>query len=311
MATPAVQAPTKAATAPTVNPAVEAKRHFEQGVALYLDKNYQTALTEFQAARQLSPSATLLYNIGLTQKAMFNYLEAIQTLELFLTQTARDPKVTQARRREVNQLVAEMKALLGDIRITVLPVAANVAVDGQQMAVPPGAPTALKLAAGPHTVVAGAPGFFDQAMAVTVTAGAAQDIAFTLVAIPTTGRITVSANVANTVIVIDGQNWGAAPMIVELPAGGHQIQATADGHLAYQGDLIVVAGQDRPFQVALQPLALIALPDDAAREPVYKKWWFWAGVGGAVAAGVLIAVLTADTEQPLSGTLSPGAQPTR
>ena len=296
--------------APPQNPAVEAKRHFEQGVALYVDKNYQAALAEFQAARQLSASPTLLYNIGLTQKALFNYLEAIQTLEAFLTQGARDPKVTPARRREVHQLVSEMKALLGDARITVTPVAATLTVDGRMIAVPLGVPTVVKLAAGPHTLLAAAPGFVDQPLPITVTAGGVQDVAFALVALPTTARITISGNVANTAIRIDGQAWGSAPMLVELPAGGHQIQASAQGHLTYQGDLVVVAGQDRVFQVALQPLALVALPDEASKDPLYKKWWFWAGIGAAVATGIVIAVATAQTEGPLKGTLSPGVQPT-
>jgi hypothetical protein len=308
---PPVPAAPVPAAPPPPTPAVEAKRHFEQGVALYGDRNYQAALAEFRAARQLSPSPILLYNIGLTQKALFNYLDAIETLEAFFAQSARDPKVTPARRREVQQLVAEMKALLGDVRLAVVPVEATITVDGQKVQILPGAPRLLKLAAGPHTLGASAPGFVNQTVPVTVTAGAAQDVAFTLVAVPTTARIAVTANVANAAIRIDDQDRGPAPVSIELPAGGHQIQATAGGHLVYQGDLMVVAGQDRSFQVTLQPLALVALPDDARQQPLYKKWWFWAGIGAAIGAGVVIAIATSETQAPLMGTLSPGLGSTR
>jgi hypothetical protein len=43
---------------------------------------------------------------------------------------------------------------------------------------------------------------------------------------------------------------------------------------------------DAPPVVNLQDAAA-----PAARPPVYKRWWFWTGVGGAVAAGVLGVVL--------------------
>ena len=45
--------------------------------AVYNDGDYNTALSEFEAAYKAHPSPGVLYNVGLTQKALFRYPEAI------------------------------------------------------------------------------------------------------------------------------------------------------------------------------------------------------------------------------------------
>ena len=77
-------APAPPAPAPPAapDPAVleEAKRHFAQGVALYNDGNYNAALAEFEAAYRVRPSPGVLDNIGLTQKGLVRYNDAIASL---------------------------------------------------------------------------------------------------------------------------------------------------------------------------------------------------------------------------------------
>lgn len=38
-----------------------------------------------------------------------------------------------------------------------------------------------------------------------------------------------------------------------------------------------------------EPLALVIGKESAGATPIYGKWWFWAGLGGAVVAGIVIA----------------------
>src|SRR6185503_20787563 len=85
-AQPAPAPAPKVVAPPAENPAVveEAKRHFEQGVALFNDGNYSAALAEFEAAYKTRPAPAVLYNIGLTQKALFRYPEAIDSLTRYL-----------------------------------------------------------------------------------------------------------------------------------------------------------------------------------------------------------------------------------
>jgi hypothetical protein len=38
-------------------------------------------------------------------------------------------------------------------------------------------------------------------------------------------------------------------------------------------------------------------------QPIYKKWWFWTGVGVVVAGGIVTAILlTRPSNSPCSGT---------
>src|SRR5688572_27337660 len=68
----------------------EARGHFERAVGLYESADYTNALTAFQAAYDTAPAATILYNIGLTNKALNRYPTAIEALERYLADSARD-----------------------------------------------------------------------------------------------------------------------------------------------------------------------------------------------------------------------------
>src|SRR5438046_1159177 len=95
-----------------------AKHHFQQGAVLYNHQNFNGALAEFLAAYQSRPSPAVLYNIGLTQKALFRYNDSIQSLERYLTE---ETGLTAERRAEVKQLIGEMRALLADVTFDIAP----------------------------------------------------------------------------------------------------------------------------------------------------------------------------------------------
>jgi hypothetical protein len=54
------------------------------------------------------------------------------------------------------------------------------------------------------------------------------------------------------------------------------------------------------------PAALVTSPSEpeAPSRPVYKRWWFWTGIGAVVAGGVLTAVLLTRNNGP-QGSLAP------
>src|SRR5437667_5120034 len=108
----------------------EAKRHFDQGVALFNDGDFGGALAEFEASYQIRPSAGVLYNVGLTQKALYRYDEALASLRKFLVDAQKIPK---DRRAEVTQLITEIQALLATVTFEVTPKGTTVALDGRQL----------------------------------------------------------------------------------------------------------------------------------------------------------------------------------
>ncbi len=273
--------------------AEEAKHHFTQAVALYNDGNYNAALTEFEAAYRLRPSVpAVLYNIGLTQKALFRYSEAIASLHRYL---AEEQKVPPERRAQVEQIIGEMKALLADITLNVAPDGATVVVDGRVMGKAPVG--TLGIAAGNHTLEVAADGFRPVKRELMVTAGAPFTINIKLELIPKTARVHIMASRPQALVVIDGQGYGFAPVDVELSGGGHQLEITAPKYLPYRTELVVVAGQPRSIDATLE-----------RRSRIYEKWYFWTPLA-AVAAGAAIGLGVGLTqrEPPIQGTLAPGA----
>src|SRR3569623_2657481 len=136
-------------TPPTPANLAEARLHFQQGVALFRGQNVDAALAEFRGAYGISGEPVVLYNVGLTFKALFRYAEAIDILERCLSEsTGRGRPGAKERRAEVEALGSEMRSLLADVTVVLSPADATLRIDGH--------PTALavdgvvKLPAGTH-----------------------------------------------------------------------------------------------------------------------------------------------------------------
>lgn len=270
----------------------EAKRHFQQAVALYNDGNYSAALAEFEAAYQTRPAAAVLYNIGLSQKALFRYPEAISSLRRYLDGS---PRLTQEQRTRTEEIIAEMKALLADVKLEVTPEGAAVRIDERDYGKAP--LTGLQLAAGSHTIEVSADGYEPARRELMVTAGVPSELRVELAAIPRTGKARITSSQPQSLVTIDGQSYGFAPVDVELPAGGHQLEVSAAKYETQRSELVLTAGQSRDIDVTLKKT-----------EHLYQKWYLWAPIGlVAAGAAVGLGVGLTQTEGPIAGTLNPGA----
>lgn len=290
-AAPGEPAPSGAQVAPPVVDLSAARRHFEQAVALYNDGDYNTALAEFQASYQANPLPAVLYNLGLTQKALFRYAEAIDTLRSYLSQA--QPRAE--RRAEVERLLGEMEALLAPVTLVLDPPAAAVLLDGRSVTL--GA-APLRIAAGGHVLEASADGYRPLRREIMVSAGQPLRLRLALQALPRSGQVSLRSQPPGARVTLDGKEVGVAPLDLELKAGGHLLQLSAAGRQSYQGELVVSAGQHRQLLIPLELLK---------KERFYHKWWFWTltalAVGGAT-AGIAIPLSTR-TQAPLPGTLDP------
>jgi hypothetical protein len=279
---------------PSASKQAEARLHFQQGVALYQERNYDAALAEFQGAYGASGEPIVLYNMGLTFKALFRYGDAVDALERYLSESqARGQALSAERRAEVAKNVAEMKSLLADVTIVVRPAEAVVRIDGRPVTM--GIEGIVKLGAGTHTVDASANDYTSDRRDITVVAGAPQTVSLMLVAIPHTGHVKITAAQIGARVSLDGRDQGPAPVEVELPAGGHQMEITAPGYQPDRSELAVAAGQSRELTISLN------LPP-VETKPFYHRGWFWTGVAVAVVA-VGAIVFWPRTQDPLSGTL--------
>jgi hypothetical protein len=279
---------------PSASKQAEARLHFQQAVALYQERNYDAALAEFQGAYGASGEPIVLYNLGLTFKALFRYGDAVEALDRYLSESrARGQTLSAERRAEVAKNVAEMKSLLADVTIVVRPPDAVVRIDGRPVTM--GIEGIVKLGAGTHTVDGSANDYTSDRRDITVVAGTPQTVSLMLVAIPHTGHVKITAAQIGARVSLDGRDQGPAPIELELPAGGHQMEVTAPGYQPDRSELAVAAGQSRELTVSLN------LPQ-VQTQPFYHRWWFWTGVAVAVVAVGTIA-LWPRTQDPLSGTL--------
>jgi hypothetical protein len=289
------------ATPPTAAKLAEARLHFQQGVALYREQNYDAALAEFLGAYGISGEPIVIYNLGLTYKALFRYGEAMEILQRYLDESAaHGHPVSKDRRAEVERIIAEMKSLLADVTIVLKPAEATLRVDDRPVSL--GIEGVLKLPAGSHVIEAAAADFSTQKREITVVAGTPQNVSLVLAAIPHSGTVTITTPEIGARVTVDGRDLGPTPAVVELSVGGHQIEVSAPGYVANRSELSVAAGQSRTVSIVLE------LPR-VESAPLYHRWWFWAGLGAVAAVTVTTVLLVSgrSTQGPLDGSLGPPA----
>jgi hypothetical protein len=286
---------------PTADPkqVEDARRHFEQGVALFNDGNFTAALSEFEQVYRLHPQAAVFYNIGITQKALFRYADAIASLQRYLDETK---TIAPEQRIEADNLINGMKALLAPVTITVVPDKAAILIDGRPAGLSP-LDQPLQVAAGLHRIEVTADGYEAQKGELMITAGVPLVRRFELKPIPKTGTVRINASVPRATISVDGKPRGYAPLEIELDAGGHLIEVTAPNYEPRRDELVIAAGQTRDVAMTLTKIV-------RPSKPWYGKWYVWTGIGAVVLGGTGACALAGcfdTTQAPLEGTLSPGA----
>jgi hypothetical protein len=294
-AKPRTPPPARAADDPAT---VEAKAHFDKAVRLFDDGDYNGALVEFTAAYDRRPSPGVLYNIGLTQKALFRVPEAIASLERYLAEAKNVPP---ARAKEVRQVITELRALLADVILDVTPPGAQLRVDGRTVGA---APAKLQLPTGGHTLEFSLDGYKPARKDVLITSGVPVSVKLALEAIPRTGFLVLDAEPAQATARVDERPLGKRPWSrLELIPGPHRVEVEADGFTPYRGEVALAPGQERTLAIRLER--------PAKKKRFYEKAAFWVPVSLAVVGvgvGVGLGVGLSQSE-PVRGTLDPFAKP--
>ena len=104
----------------------DAKAHYEAGLRLYEAEDYDAARVEFERAYALSPNYRILYNLGLVLKLKADYVGALKYFELYLEEGIDAP---EARKREVESEIQQLKQIVARVSVTTNVPGAEVAVD--------------------------------------------------------------------------------------------------------------------------------------------------------------------------------------
>ena len=113
---------------------LEARQRYDRGLGLFADKNFEAARLEFARAYDLAPSYRILYNIGVCDAQLNDYVSATRNLEQYLAQG--ESQVPADRRKEVLGVLADLKPKIGHLTVTVEP-GATITVDDVQAGIAP------------------------------------------------------------------------------------------------------------------------------------------------------------------------------
>jgi hypothetical protein len=289
--------PTPATPGPSDADIATAKAAFEQGVVLFNDNNFSSALAKFTESYRLNPQPFVLINIGSTQQRLSLYVEAIETLEKYLALVPDAPNVEDVRRsiKEIRDLLVEAKfAITPDKGVTIT-------IDGHDVGTTP-LTKPLLIPAGSRTIEFKAAGYETERRSLMVANGVALDLKIALKEIPTLGKVRITSVVPRAIVTIDGQARGPVPIEVELKGGGHTLELIAPDYQPYRGELVVTPGQTREVPIALDKVVVMK-----TTKPWYKKWYVVAPIGAVVVGGGVGAYLATRPPDPIVGTLAPGS----
>lgn len=124
------------------------------------------------------------------------------------------------------------------------------------------------------------------------------------------GRLQVDTTPPNAVLFVDGNELGPTPYKGPAFSGPHNLMVRATGYLSQQAKVDVYEG--KTARLALQLVAGSDQPVAAKTEkPIYKKWWFWAAIGGAAvaAAAITAGVVVGTSQNTPSGPIEPMRSP--
>ncbi|NVJ09542.1 PEGA domain-containing protein [Myxococcus sp. AM001] len=202
---------------------------------------------------------------------------------------------------------------------------AKLFVDGKEFGVLSSAIVPVEVRPGEHHLVVRRVGYADFTRRIDVKAGTQAEVLVSMDA--TMGFATLTADVADAVVLVDGQKVGAVPQAnVLLRPGSREVEFRAPGFKPDVHNITVFAGRnyevtgnlrplldtsvataDVPKSPVLEPSSTLD-PDDEpspglsfagdpetpeveGSKPWYGRWYVWAGIGAVVAAGTVGAVM--------------------
>lgn len=267
----------------------EAAERYDRGVKFSQAGDNLSALAEFQQAYKLTGRWEVLFNIGVVEKRLFRYGDAIHTFARYLQDGG--AKIPADRRAEVERAQAEIHALVAEISVVVDGAPATIEVDKLAVGTSP-LTEPLLVAPGHHELAARRTGEAD-VRAIDVVSGQHADVRLAPAstdAVPRTARLAIVTTPTGGTLVVDSQPVGAAPWSAVVQAGVHDVVATLAGRLTVKQDIVIVGGQDRSVT-----LVLADVPPPPT--PVYKRWYVLVGAG-VVLLGGSIAIYEATRTRP-------------
>ena len=198
-------------------------------------------------------SGAAIYVDGAPHGVTPNVLESIpagqHTIEVrpddaSLTPFRQTVLVIAGERVNLNPTLRPARAAGGSLRVIVRPVGAIVSLDGETLGDAPAGREGI--APGEHIIEATAEGYEPGQQPVTIEDGRQKVVSITLQAVARApGRIVVNSSADGAVVMIDGEEHGSPPVVIEnAVAGTHAIAVRAAGRREFRTTCTVAPGHD-------------------------------------------------------------------
>ncbi|HEY8080129.1 MAG TPA: carboxypeptidase-like regulatory domain-containing protein [Labilithrix sp.] len=150
-------APKPSASANANANAIEAKKHYDEGLKLFADKAFPEALTAFAEAYRLGNDPEALRHAALTQRHLKHPAAAYDDYEQLLAK--HDAQLSDATRREAQKAIEELGEITGTLLVVVSEPDADIEIDGRPAGKSPMAKPRRVRASDHHTIKVTKAGF--------------------------------------------------------------------------------------------------------------------------------------------------------
>ena len=276
---------------PTVADAARAERfteHYNRGVVLYVQGDYDGAIVELVAAHCLIAKPSLLKDIAQAYERSVRYEHAIAYLERFVVDT--DDAVEQ---RNAGSRLQVLAGLRSQIRVATEPPEAAVTVrnaDGVRGTATANTEDVIELPAGRYTMTVERPNF--EPIEVELEVGVGRPYSYSYRLTPRRGRLRIQTVPGDARILVDDRVVGLGSFDGEVDLGPHKIEVDQRGWLPVS----------QTIEVQAQGVAEASIQLD--RPPSTARWL---AVTGAAALGGYVVTSAGLVAESDDGTLGGGA----
>jgi hypothetical protein len=235
----------------------DAKAKFSLGMSLIKDEDFVGALQAFKESYELKPAPQALFNMGMCQKALSLYVEAIESFELYLVDEAAAKNTTK--REQAQEAIAEMEKSVAKVGIQGAPDGASIKVDGRERGTSP-LDQPLRLNPGTHTLLLTKPGYEPFEVELVLKAA---EVRVILANIPEQkGTIEVRCDDSSAKVLLNGKAAGSCGQKIEVTPGMHEITVAAEGKKRATEPVEVKPAAAAVISVRLEPeIATSAIPE--------------------------------------------------
>jgi hypothetical protein len=222
--------------------------HYNRGIVLYDQGDYEAAITEFVQAYCDKPHASMFYSVGQAHERLIHYEKAVAYFERFIMASAEN--VPDRKKAEIR--VGTLRALPARILVATAPANAEVTLlgdSGVRARVRADGKTALEVLKGSYEMRIELPGYEPIKRHIVAEIGQPYSYYFQLE--PKKGTVRVVATPPEARIFLGDRLVGIGSYVETVPVGDYRVVVEAEGRPSQRRPLEVDAGKTTDLTIDL------------------------------------------------------------